>query len=162
MTKQQEIFRRAWGIAREAASRYGGKPSEYMQGGAVAQAYEEEDKATDIINRVLNAIREGLDYTTPKDTIGGEVMVRHNAGRVQDLVMDAIDKHGRLEVARRLQKIWPDIDSMLDRLLYAVYDSEYAIWGAGGRTAYEAAMKELSKVLDIEDLEGEVYERENI
>lgn len=158
MTKQQEIFTRAWKIAREAAKKFGGKPSEYIQGGAVKQAVEEVDESGKIINSVLTKIQEGLSYTTPKSTIGGEIFVRHNSERLFDIITDSIEKWGRIETAQRLLKLWGDkISDWIDRILYAVYDSEYALWGSGGRAAFEAVLSELASALEVEDLEGELY-----
>lgn len=110
------------------------------------------------ISNIMALVKEGLDYMSVKNSQAGAIMVNNSAQRIDEIIQQSIAKHGYEETAKRLEE-WAtgtDIASRIERMIYAVYDSEYARW-AHGSTAYEREIAGLCSVLEVEDTMGLLF-----
>lgn len=84
-----------------------------------------------IIERVRNAIKEGLNYFGQyrKDgTRGARDLINQNARELSTIFEGAISRLSEEEVAKRLKRSYPNIrelEDFLERWMFAVYDDIY-------------------------------------
>lgn len=117
-----------------------------------------ELQARAIIGNILRLIEQGLAYVSPKTSQAGAVAVRNSALRLREIIEAAIQELGAEEVAKRLET-WAtgqNLPELIERLIYAVYDREFARW-AHGRSAYETLLRGLAEVLEVPDIMSIIF-----
>lgn len=110
------------------------------------------------ISNIMALVKEGLDYMSTKNSQAGAIMVNNSAQRVDEIIQQSIAKNGYEETARLLEE-WAtgtSLQDRIERMIYAVYDSEYARW-AHGSDAYEREIASLCSVLGVEDTMGLLF-----
>lgn len=110
------------------------------------------------IGNIQRLIEEGLHYISHKKSQAGAINVNNSALRLREIIEQAILKHGAEEVAARLEE-WAganDLAELVERLIYATYDPEFARW-ANGRSAYETLVKGLADALGVDDTMGIIF-----
>lgn len=110
------------------------------------------------ISNIMALVREGLDYTSTKGNQAGAIMVNNSAQRIDEIIQQSLAKNGYEETARLLEEwaIGSDLKSRIERMILAVYDSEYARW-AHGAEAYEREIASLCNALGVEDTMGLLF-----
>lgn len=115
-------------------------------------------RARKIIGNILRLIEQGLMYMSPKASQAGAVAVGYSALRLREIIEAAIQKLEIEEVAERLET-WAtgqNLSELIERLVYAVYDREFARW-AHGRSAYEMLLLGLAEALEVPDIMSMIF-----
>ena len=109
----------------------------------------EEIEATIQLEAILSKIITATNYETEKTNVSGQVMVQSSAWTLFDIITEARGRYSDKEIMDRLISQYgsfSDIDALIQKLILAVYDKDYARW-AGGRHLYDAEINMLTEVL---------------
>lgn len=110
-----------------------------------------------LMDRILQQIEEGLDYTGEKikkpDGRSGFILVNAAAARLERIMIDARMKRTDEEIIKDLLKAYGDIQTVqaqIRRFIRAIYDPIYAKW-ANGQAIFEADMRFFADVVGGND-----------
>lgn len=107
------------------------------------------DNFIDIIRSMSSDGWDGSKFqgTSPKPVRDiGRRAKADSSERIEDAVKRAISQVGKQTVAQNIQSNGDFLQSMVEGLVFAIYNGRYAQWG-GGRASYEAEMAELEGIL---------------
>lgn len=115
--------------------------------------YDVPDETADDIRykRLKKTIEDAVYYTGKR--ISSTLMVRESADELLE-IFNEYERKGLSggQIVRALNTVFPDLDDTIDRLVYSVYDKEYAKWAYGGhgvgRANKQAQLDKLRGILD--------------
>jgi hypothetical protein len=82
-----------------------------------------------------------------------------SADSLTAIIDDAVKRLGGREVVERIKSYWKTLarfEELLNKLITAVYDDVYSVWGSGGRSAYERDVENIRQVLEVDNKVGEI------
>lgn len=111
--------------------------------------------------KIRRILQEGSSYygEHSKKTTSAYTEVNISSDSLTAIIDDAVSRLGGKEVVRRIKNYWKTLrhfEELLNKLITAVYDDVYSVWGSGGRSAYERDVENIRQVLGVDDSIGEI------
>ena len=166
------------GIAVEKAEKRAIREAVWHEKALQKQREREEKKAKNRataahleLEKIRKILKEGSDYYGEKskrtNSIGKRISayteVNISSDSLTAIIDDAVSRLGEEEVVRRIKNYWKALthfEELLNKLITAVYDDVYSVWGSGGREAYATDVAKIREVLDVSDKVGEIIGNE--
>lgn len=113
------------------------------------------------LDKILRILQEGSSYYGEHSKKGTSAYMEVNisSDSLTAIIDDAVARLGEEEVVRRIKNYWKTLarfEELLNKLITAVYDDVYSVWGSGGRSAYERDVENIRQVLGVDDTIGEI------
>lgn len=113
------------------------------------------------LEKIRRILQEGSSYYGEHSKKGTSAYTEVNisADSLTAIIDDAVARLGEEEVVRRIKNYWKTLqhfEELLNKLITAVYDDVYSVWGSGGRSAYERDVENIRQVLGVDDGVGEI------
>lgn len=138
------------------------EPWEQEEEDRYIEEMREEELAERIIDNLIDRVKEmdseGYITTSPHswsvspekapNSNGAGIAKEESGNEIVDAIKRAVAETDAVTVARSLEEYWDGILYQIERLEFAIYDTEYRK-KSGGRGAYEAGMLKLDSMLKI-------------
>lgn len=119
------------------------------------------------LRKIRRILEEGSCYYGEKSKrtnkagkrISAYTEVNISADSLTAIIDDAVSRLGEEEVVRRIKNYWKTLqhfEELLNKLITAVYDDVYSVWGSGGSSEYERDVKNIRQILEVDDKIGEI------
>lgn len=127
----------------------------------ISENFFAKEKIDELIDKIKEMDSEGyvpefshswsMNPSKAPNSNGAGIAKESSGNAIIDVIRDEVNVHGYTAIAMALEKHWDEIIYQIERLEYAIYDSQYRK-KSGGRAAYEAGLLKLRRLLT-----GELY-----